>query len=268
MTATPIPRTLAMTAFADLEATVIDELPPGRLPVETAGISEARRPEVEARIRAAVAKGEQAYWVCPLVEDSEALQLEAATATHQRLRDAFPELAVGLVHGRMRPAEKEAAMAEFKAGRTHLLVATPVIEVGLDVPNATLMVIEDSERMGLAQLHQLRGRIGRGGRRSACVLLYRPPLGDKARRRIAAMRETNDGFRIAQIDLELRGPGEVLGTRQTGLMAMRVADLARDGELVAELPEAASRLLAEDPAAARDLVRRWVGEGAIYGEVG
>ncbi len=268
MTATPIPRTLAMTAFADLEATVIDELPPGRLPVETAGISEARRPEVEARIRTAVAHGEQAYWVCPLVEDSEALQLEAATETHQRLRDAFPELAVGLVHGRMRPAEKEAAMAEFKAGRTHLLVATPVIEVGLDVPNATLMVIEDAERMGLAQLHQLRGRIGRGGRRSACVLLYRPPLGDKARRRIAAMRETNDGFRIAQIDLELRGPGEVLGTRQTGLMAMRVADLGRDGDLVADLPEAAARLLEEDPAVARDLVRRWVGEGAMYGEVG
>jgi ATP-dependent DNA helicase RecG len=268
MTATPIPRTLAMTAFADLEGTVIDELPPGRQPVETVGIADARREEVEARIRHAVAEGQQAYWVCPLVEESEAMQLEAATATHERLQAAFPELAVGLIHGRMSAADKEAAMAAFKRGDTHLLVATPVIEVGVDVPNATLMVIEHAERMGLAQLHQLRGRVGRGSRKSACVLLYHPPLSDKAKRRIAAMRETNDGFRIAQVDLELRGPGEVLGTRQTGLEQMRIADLGRDRGLVAALPAAAAALLADDPAAGDALVRRWVGERAVYGEVG
>ena len=268
MTATPIPRTLAMTAFADLEGTVIDELPPGRQPVETVGISDNRREEVEARIRSAVAEGQQAYWVCPLVEESDALQLEAATATHERLRAAFPELSVGLVHGRMSPADKEAAMAAFKTGDTHLLVATPVIEVGVDVPNATLMVIEHAERMGLAQLHQLRGRVGRGSRKSACVLLYHPPLTDKAKRRIAAMRESSDGFRIAQADLELRGPGEVLGTRQTGLEQMRIADLGRDRGLVAALPSAADSVLAEDPAAAEALVHRWVGDRAIYGEVG
>ncbi|HKJ71497.1 MAG TPA: ATP-dependent DNA helicase RecG [Gammaproteobacteria bacterium] len=268
MTATPIPRTLAMTAFADLEGTVIDELPPGRQPVETVGISDARREEVEARIRAAVAEGQQAYWVCPLVEESEALQLEAATATHERLQAAFPELSVGLVHGRMAAAEKEAAMAAFKRGASHLLVATPVIEVGVDVPNATLMVIEHAERMGLAQLHQLRGRVGRGSRKSACVLLYHPPLTDRAKRRIAAMRETGDGFRIAQVDLELRGPGEVLGTRQTGLEQMRIADLGRDRGLIAGLASAAETLLASDPEAAQGLIRRWVGERAVYGEVG
>jgi len=268
MTATPIPRTLAMTAFADLEGTVIDELPPGRQPVETVGIPDARREEVETRIRDAVAGGQQAYWVCPLVEESEALQLEAATATHERLQAAFPELTLGLVHGRMTPAEKEVAMAAFKAGETQLLVATPVIEVGVDVPNATLMVIEHAERMGLAQLHQLRGRVGRGSRKSACVLLYHPPLGQTAKRRIAAMRESNDGFRIAQVDLELRGPGEVLGTRQTGLEQMRIANLGRDRHLVGELPAAADRLLAEDPETADELVRRWVGERAVYGEVG
>ncbi|MEF8792504.1 ATP-dependent DNA helicase RecG [Thiohalorhabdus sp.] len=268
MTATPIPRTLAMTAFADLEGTVIDELPPGRQPVETVGISDNRREEVEARIRNAVAAGQQAYWVCPLVEESDSLQLEAATATHERLRAAFPELSVGLIHGRMGPANKENAMAAFKAGDTHLLVATPVIEVGVDVPNATLMVIEHAERMGLAQLHQLRGRVGRGSRKSACVLLYHPPLTDKAKRRIAAMRESNDGFRIAQADLELRGPGEVLGTRQTGLEQMRIADLGRDRGLVAALPGAADRVLAEEEGAAEALVHRWVGDRAIYGEVG
>ncbi len=268
MTATPIPRTLTMTLLADLEATVIDELPPGRLPVETAGISDVRRPEVEERIRSAVAQGEQAYWVCPLVEESETLQLKAATETHRRLQEAFPELALDLVHGRMRSSEKQAALSKFKAGHTHLLVATPVIEVGIDVPNATLMVIEHAERMGLAQLHQLRGRIGRGGQRSACVLLYHPPLGEKARRRIAAMRETNDGFRLAQIDLELRGPGEVLGTKQTGGMRTRIADLSRDRGLVAAVPKAAAVLLKENPQEAQALIRRWVGERAVYGEVG
>ncbi|SCX77786.1 ATP-dependent DNA helicase RecG [Thiohalorhabdus denitrificans] len=268
MTATPIPRTLAMTAFADLEGTVIDELPPGRQPVDTVGISDARREEVEARVREAVAGGQQAYWVCPLVDESEMLQLEAATATHERLQAAFPELSIGLVHGRMTPEEKEAAMAAFKEGATHLLVATPVIEVGVDVPNATLMVIEHAERMGLAQLHQLRGRVGRGSRKSACVLLYHPPLGEKAKWRIAAMRETNDGFRIAQVDLELRGPGEVLGTRQTGLEQMRIADLGRDRDLITALPGAADVLLRTDPEAADALIRRWVGDRAVYGEVG
>jgi len=257
-----------MTAFADLEGTVIDELPPGRQPVDTVGIPDARREEVETRIRSAVAGGQQAYWVCPLVEESEALQLEAATATHERLQAAFPELSLGLVHGRMTPADKEAAMAAFKRGETQLLVATPVIEVGVDVPNATLMVIEHAERMGLAQLHQLRGRVGRGSRKSACVLLYHPPLGQTAKRRIAAMRESNDGFHIAQVDLELRGPGEVLGTRQTGLEQMRIANLGRDRHLVGELPAAADRLLDEVPDTAADLVRRWVGERAVYGEVG
>jgi ATP-dependent DNA helicase RecG len=268
MTATPIPRTLAMTAFADLEVSVIDELPPGRQPVSTVVISDERRDEVEERIRAACGAGQQAYWVCPLVEESDSLQLEAASATHERLAAAFPELTVGLVHGRLSAADKEAVMRRFAEGEVDLLVATPVIEVGVDVPNASLMIIEHAERMGLSQLHQLRGRIGRGERASACVLMYHGPLSDKARRRLGVMRETSDGFRIAQADLELRGPGEVLGTRQTGVEQMRIAHLGRDGDLAPYLSATADALLRDDPERAEALVRRWVGERAVYGEVG
>jgi ATP-dependent DNA helicase RecG len=228
MTATPIPRTLAMTAYADLDLSVIDELPPGRTPVETVAISEERRDEVIARVAAACAEGRQAYWVCTLIEESESLQCQAAEDTEALLCELLPHLRIALVHGRMKSADKEAVMGAFKAGELDLLVATTVIEVGVDVPNASLMIIENAERLGLAQLHQLRGRVGRGSARSSCVLMYHPPLSQLARERLAVMRETNDGFVIARKDLEIRGPGEVLGTRQTGMLQLRIADLQRD----------------------------------------
>ncbi len=267
MTATPIPRTLAMTAYADLDLSVIDELPPGRTPVSTVAVAETRRDQVVERVAAACREGRQAYWVCTLVEESEALQAQAAEDTAAVLAEALEGLRIGLVHGRLKAAEKEAVMAEFKAGKIDLLVATTVIEVGVDVPNASLMVIENAERLGLSQLHQLRGRVGRGAQQSHCVLMYRPPLGELAQERLAVMRETNDGFEIARRDLEIRGPGEVLGTRQTGEMQFRIADLLRDQDLVPGVQALADRLLAEHPACVAPLVHRWIGRRVQYADV-
>jgi ATP-dependent DNA helicase RecG len=267
MTATPIPRTLAMTMYADLDTSVIRELPPGRTPVQTVALPERRRGEVVARVREAARAGNRAYWVCPLIEDSEALDYQAAESTHAMLREALPELVVGLIHGRMKAEDKDAVMREFAAGRVQVLVATTVIEVGVDVPEATLMIIENAERMGLAQLHQLRGRVGRGTGASSCVLLYQAPLAEIARQRLEVLRETNDGFEVAQRDLELRGPGEVLGTRQTGLLQLRVADLLRDADLAPAVQRIGRDLLARAPAAVDPLIRRWVGDAARYGSV-
>ncbi len=268
MTATPIPRTLAMTAYADLDVSVIDELPPGRTPVKTVVLPETRRDEIVQRIHKQVLEGRQAYWVCPLIDESEELRYQAAEETAAALAAALPEVRVGLVHGRMPPKEKERGMYQFKDGKIGLLVATTVIEVGVDVPNATLMVIENAERMGLAQLHQLRGRVGRGTHESACVLLYGGKLSEMGRARLAAIRETNDGFEIARRDLELRGPGELLGTRQTGLAEMRIADLVRDSDMLPDVQAAAESLLKQDSASVNSLIRRWVGSNAQYGRVG
>ena len=267
MTATPIPRTLAMTAYADLDASVIDELPPGRHPVTTVVVPDNRRDEVTERVHHACRAGHQAYWVCPLIEESEALGGQAAEDTARVLAEALPELRIGLVHGRMRPADKEQVMAQFKAAEIDLLVATTVVEVGVDVPNASLMIIENAERMGLAQLHQLRGRVGRGEIESTCVLLYKRPLSSHAQERLAVLRRTNDGFEVARRDLELRGPGEVLGTKQTGLMQLRVADLVRDSDLLPAVQRAAERLLREFPGHVAPLIRRWVGAAGRYGRV-
>ena len=264
MTATPIPRTLAMAAYADLDVSAIDELPPGRTPVQTVALSAERRPELVERIRAACAEGRQAYWVCTLIDDSDEVVAQAAQTTYEALSASLPELRVALVHGRMKAADKQATMRRFKEGEADLLVATTVIEVGVDVPNASLMIIENAERLGLAQLHQLRGRVGRGATASSCVLMYQPPLSAMARHRLATMRETNDGFVIAEKDLELRGPGELLGTRQTGLAAFRVADLARDAGLLPQVHALAERLLAEDPSIADRVIHRWVGGAARY----
>jgi ATP-dependent DNA helicase RecG len=268
MTATPIPRTLAMTAYADLDVSIIDELPPGRTPVTTVALADSRRDEVVVRIRTACLSGQQAYWVCPLIDESEEMPFQAAEETAAALAAALPELVVAMVHGRMPAAAKERTMRRFKDGQIHLLVATTVIEVGVDVPNATLMVIENAERMGLAQLHQLRGRVGRGQFASSCLLLYRAPLSQLARERLAVMRHTNDGFEVARRDLELRGPGELLGTRQTGLAQMRVADLARDADLLPRVQIAAETLLRDWPSNAAPLIRRWVGHAEQYGRVG
>ncbi|MDL4863204.1 ATP-dependent DNA helicase RecG [Halomonas elongata] len=268
MTATPIPRTLAMSAYADLDVSVIDELPPGRTPVKTAVVPDERRPEVVERIRHACAEGRQAYWVCTLIEESEALQCQAAEATRDELVEALPGLNIGLVHGRMKASEKAEVMEAFKEGELDLLVATTVIEVGVDVPNASLMIIENPERLGLSQLHQLRGRVGRGSTESYCLLLYHPPLSDTSRQRLTVMRETTDGFRIAERDLEIRGPGEVLGTRQTGLAQMKIADLERDADLLPHVSPLAEALLATHPEASQPLIRRWLGETADrYGQV-
>jgi ATP-dependent DNA helicase RecG len=267
MTATPIPRTLAMTAYADLDVSVIDELPPGRTPVKTVVLQEARREEVVQRIRDACLQKRQAYWVCPLIEESEVLIAQAAEETATLLTQALPELNVGLIHGRMNSAAKDAVMTEFKANRIQLLVATTVIEVGVDVPNASLMVIENAERLGLAQLHQLRGRVGRGSVESTCVLLYKPPLSEIGRQRLGVMRETNDGFEIARRDLELRGPGELLGTKQTGLAQMRVADLLRDADLLPRVQKAAELMLDAHEANIAPLLARWIGHGERFGKV-
>ena len=264
MTATPIPRTLAMAAYADLDVSAIDELPPGRTPVQTVALSAERRPELVERIRGACAEGRQAYWVCTLIDDSDEVIAQAAQSTHETLSKALPRLRVGLVHGRMKAAEKQDTMRAFKDGALDLLVATTVIEVGVDVPNASLMIVENAERLGLSQLHQLRGRVGRGSAASSCVLLYQPPLSMMARQRLETMRETNDGFVIAEKDLELRGPGELLGTRQTGLATFRVADLARDAALLPQVRELADRLLDEAPDIADRIVQRWVGGAARY----
>ncbi|MBK1735284.1 ATP-dependent DNA helicase RecG [Halorhodospira abdelmalekii] len=267
MTATPIPRTLAMTAYADLDLSLLDERPPGRQPVRTAAVEQGRRHEVIERMRAALAQGRQAYWVCTLIEASEELSAQAAAETADQLAAALPEHTVGLVHGRMAPAEKERVMAAFAAGEIALLVATTVIEVGVDVPNATLMVIENAERLGLAQLHQLRGRIGRGAAASACLLMYHGPLSVSAQQRLSVLRQTEDGFAIAEHDLAIRGPGELLGTRQTGVFGLRIADLQRDGELIERARTDVEGLLKAEPQCIAALVERWVGERQRYGQV-
>jgi ATP-dependent DNA helicase RecG len=267
MTATPIPRTLAMAAYADLDSSVIDELPPGRQPVQTVAMPDVRRAEVVARVHRACKQGQQAYWVCPLIEESEVLDYQAAEVSFDMLKEALPSLHIGLVHGRMTAADKDKVMRRFKRGEIQVLVATTVIEVGVDVPNASLMIIENAERMGLSQLHQLRGRVGRGAAQSHCVLLYRQPLGQLARSRLAVLRDTNDGFVVAQRDLELRGPGELLGTRQTGLPLYRVADLLRDAQLMPAVQQAAESITRSSPALSAVIVRRWTGDAGRYGKV-
>ena len=259
MSATPIPRTLAMTYFADLEVSVIDELPPGRTPIVTRLVAQERRDEVIARVHAAALSGRQTYWVCPLIEESEVLQLQTATETHALLSEALPDLKVGLVHGRLKPAEKQATMDAFAQGQLHLLVATTVIEVGVDVPNASLMVIEHAERFGLSQLHQLRGRVGRGDAASVCLLLFQGPLGPVAQQRLAIMRESSDGFEIARHDLAIRGPGEFLGARQSGQAMLRFADLEKDQWLVERARNMALTLLAQQPEVAETHLARWLG---------
>jgi len=264
MSATPIPRTLSMSYYADLDVTVIDEMPPGRTPVVTKLFSEDKRDEVIARIREGCREGAQAYWVCPLIEESEALQLKTAIETFETISSTFPDLAVGLVHGRLKPAEKAQVMADFKAKRIQLLVATTVIEVGVDVPNATIMVIEHAERMGLAQLHQLRGRVGRGSKESVAILLYYPPLSEMARARLKAIYESNDGFEIARQDLLLRGPGEYLGARQSGAPLLRFADLERDADLVEAARDAAETLLKAKSQSVAKHLDRWLGSRQFY----
>ncbi|WP_211226221.1 ATP-dependent DNA helicase RecG [Solimonas flava] len=267
MSATPIPRTLAQTVYADLDVSVIDELPPGRTPVQTVVLSNEKRDEVLARIGEACRQQRQAYWVCTLIEESEELDAEAAEATATRLRAELPGVRVGLVHGRMKGEAKDEQMRAFKDGVTQLLVATTVIEVGVDVPNASIMVIENAERLGLSQLHQLRGRVGRGSEKSQCVLLYQGPLGEAARARLETMRATTDGFAIAQRDLELRGPGELLGRRQTGEIGMKLADPLRDAALVPPLQQLAERWLEREPELAKLLIARWVGDPDRYARV-
>lgn len=265
MTATPIPRTLAMTAYADLETSIIDELPPGRTPIQTVAIADTRRKNIIERVRIACAQeGKQAYWVCTLIDESEVLEAQAAADTAEELQRQLPELNIGLVHGRMKPAEKQQVMQQFKSGELHLLVATTVIEVGVDVPNASLMIIENPERLGLAQLHQLRGRVGRGSVASSCVLLYHAPLSKTAQKRLGVLRESNDGFVIAQKDLEIRGPGEVLGTKQTGVADFKIADLLRDQYLIPEVQRIARHIHQQYPNNAKAIVERWLGERSEY----
>lgn len=267
MTATPIPRTLAMTAYADLNVSVIDELPPGRSPVTTVVMPDSRREDIIERVAVAGEEKRQVYWVCTLIEESEHLQCQAAEDSATALQQALPDLNIALVHGRMKAADKDIIMQAFKAGDIDLLVATTVIEVGVDVPNASLMVIENAERLGLAQLHQLRGRVGRGSVQSHCVLMYHPPLSDNGQARLKCLRETNDGFVIAQRDLELRGPGELLGTRQTGLPQFRVADLVEDQDLVAVMQATADHFLQSTPERADALITRWFGHKIDFGQV-
>lgn len=267
MTATPIPRTLSMTVYADLDCSVIDELPPGRKPVETVVIPDSRRDDVVQRVHKSCREGKQVYWVCTLIEESEVLQCQAAEDTARELAEALPDVRVGLVHGRMKSDIKESVMTAFKQGDIDLLVATTVIEVGVDVPNASLMIIENAERLGLAQLHQLRGRVGRGSQASACVLMYHGGLSENARQRLGVMRETGDGFEIARKDLELRGPGEVLGTRQTGMFQLRVANLQRDQALLPEVSHMANQMLQTCPVNVAPLIKRWIGPAAQYGNV-
>ena len=267
MTATPIPRTLAMTAYADLDYSVIDELPPGRKPISTIAIPMERRQEVVNRVANACRNGQQAYWVCTLVEESEALQCQAAEDVFRELSQLLRGVRVGLVHGRMKGKEKDSVMQDFSAKKIDLLVATTVIEVGVDVPNASLMIIENAERLGLAQLHQLRGRVGRGSEESSCVLVFDPPLTDNAKTRIDTMRNTNDGFKIAQVDLEIRGPGEVLGTRQTGMLQLRIANIMRDQDLIPLVQETAKQLLEEYPHNVDAVIQRWLGKSIEFGQV-
>jgi len=267
MTATPIPRTLSMVAYADLDCSVIDELPPGRQPVGTVLIDSSRREQIIDRVAQACKAGRQAYWVCTLIEESDVLQAQAAQAVAEQLREQLPELAIGLIHGRLKPDEKEAAMAAFKTGETSLLVATTVIEVGVDVPNASLMIVENPERLGLAQLHQLRGRVGRGSTASHCVLLYQTPLSANGKARLAVMRESSDGFIIAEKDLQLRGPGEVLGTRQTGLMEFRVAQLPEHAHLLDTVQSVAESIIASHRELIEPLIQRWTGTDSEFAKV-
>jgi ATP-dependent DNA helicase RecG len=267
MTATPIPRTLTMTAYADLDHTVINELPPGRKTINTSIISNERRDDIIERINKICNEGRQVYWVCTLIEESETLQCETAIETAELLKEKLSNINVGLIHGRMKPIEKESMMQDFKDGKINLLVATTVIEVGVDVPNASLMIIDNAERFGLSQLHQLRGRIGRGEVKSDCLLMYQAPLGDLAKQRLEIMRTSNDGFAIAEKDLELRGPGEVLGTRQAGIPEMRVADLMRDARLLPEIQNTAKFLLENDPDKVESLIHRWLGKSVEYSNV-
>jgi len=267
MTATPIPRTLAMTAYAGMDVSVIDELPPGRKPVTTVVMSNERRGQIIQRVANACAENQQAYWVCTLIEESDVIEAEAAEDVARNLSHDLNGLNIGLIHGRLKPLEKQQVMDNFKDGKIQLLVATTVIEVGVDVPNASLMIIENAERLGLAQLHQLRGRVGRGSSQSSCVLMYNPPLGDLAKQRMEIMRQTADGFQIAEKDLELRGPGELLGTRQTGMLLFRVADLARDAGLLKLIPSAADKLLERHPVQADKLIRRWIGDASRFAGV-
>lgn len=267
MTATPIPRSLAMTAYADLDYSVIDELPSGRKPVSTVVVSDQRRQEVIDKVAKACKQGEQAYWVCTLVEESEFLQCQAAEETASLLQQELNDITIGLVHGRMKQDEKDTVVARFKKGEINLLVATTVIEVGVDVPNASLMVIENAERLGLAQLHQLRGRVGRGEKQSACVLMYRSPLSARGKQRLSILRETNSGFVVAKKDLQMRGPGEVLGTRQTGLIEMRIADIVRDEYLLDEVKRAAELMLKDYPGNVAPLIHRWLGASHRFGSV-
>ncbi|HDR1169278.1 TPA: ATP-dependent DNA helicase RecG [Pasteurella multocida] len=268
MTATPIPRTLAMTVYADLDTSIIDELPPGRTPITTVAISEERRAEVIARVNhACVNEKRQAYWVCTLIDESEVLEAQAAEAIAEDLRKILPHLRIGLVHGRMKPAEKQDIMQAFKQAEIDLLVATTVIEVGVDVPNASLMIIENAERLGLSQLHQLRGRVGRGTTASFCVLMYKPPLGKISQKRLQVLRDTQDGFVISEKDLEIRGPGEVLGTKQTGVAEFKVANLMRDRKMIPTVQYYARRLIAEQPEVATKLIQRWINQREIYTHV-
>ncbi|MDH5610878.1 MAG: ATP-dependent DNA helicase RecG [Gammaproteobacteria bacterium] len=267
MTATPIPRSLAMTAYADLDYSVIDELPVGRKKISTVVLSDQRRSEVIERVAEACRRGGQAYWVCTLVEESEVLQCQAAEETAARLNQDFQDLSIGLVHGRMKQDEKDTVVSKFKAGEINLLVATTVIEVGVDVPNASLMVIENAERLGLSQLHQLRGRVGRGKKQSACVLMYQSPLSERARQRLSIVRENHSGFIIAQKDLEMRGAGEVLGTRQTGVVGMRIADVVRDEFMLDDVKVAAAQIQQQWPERIKPLVKRWMGRVNQYGSV-
>ena len=265
MTATPIPRTLAMTVYADLDTSIIDELPPGRTPIKTVVSSEDRRPEIVQRVyQACKNEKRQAYWVCTLIDESEVLEAQAAAAIAEDLQRALPDLRIGLVHGRMKPQEKQEIMAEFKAANIDLLVATTVIEVGVDVPNASLMIIENSERLGLAQLHQLRGRVGRGATASHCVLMYKPPLGKISSKRLQVMRDSQDGFYIAEKDLEIRGTGEILGTKQTGSAEFKVANLMRDRKIIPLVQRYAKQIIVENPPLAEALIKRWLNEKAEY----
>ena len=267
LTATPIPRSLAMVAYGDLDCSIIDELPPGRQPVTTTLMDHTRRDAVKRRVGSACREGRQAYWVCTAIEESDTLDIEAAEATLDQLQQALPDVQIGLVHGKLKPAEKAAVMAAFKAGELQLLVATTVIEVGVDVPNASLMIIDNAERLGLAQLHQLRGRVGRGAVDSHCLLLYRQPLSDTAQQRLKVMQESHDGFVIAEADLAIRGPGELLGTRQTGLAAFRIALLPEHEPLLVEAQEIAGRLYERDPGRAQALMQRWAGARADFARV-
>ena len=267
MTATPIPRTLAMTVFADLDISIIDELPPDRQAVKTAVIANNKRAEIIKKIAQECRQGRQVYWVCTLIDESDAIQSQAATETYEYLSEMLPDLVIGLVHGRMKSPEKEQVMSAYKSGAIHLLVATTVIEVGVDVPAASLMVIENAERLGLAQLHQLRGRVGRGSQQSNCVLMYQPPLNELARQRLQIIRTITDGFEIAKKDMQLRGPGEIMGTRQTGLPQMRIADLIRDAALIPHVRKAAELLLEDYPDRVAAIIKRWLTDRADFGNV-